>query len=401
MVLTGSGVDSDGSITSYQWTQNSGTAVELLNSDNATVSCTAPGADANQPLVFELIVTDNDGATATDLIDVYVVDPVQSAGADKRVTAQSKVYLDATADPAQGAALQYLWQQTGGVNVTLLGSDKADATYVAPATSGEELSTFTLTITYENGAVHSDEVVITAVDASKMPIDDILFGSGDLSTCVNYTARLNGWTYVSELTNLLCESPYKMSGFVGIENLTALRELELGYTGKQSNTNISDKDSHRLSNLTALNRLLLKAGDYYDLTFLQHLTSLTELHLSTLASNRDLPADLSVLVNLQALTKLSLVEWAMYEGVSDISVLTQLPELTSLFFNFSSFSDYSILAGVKKLKRLSVPEGVPNLTQLEQFPALEELHIWNAHNVDFSPLVNIKTLRSLTVGNTT
>ena len=74
MTLDGTGsTDSDGTITSFAWTQTSGPAVTLTGADTATPSFTAPTGPAS--LTFELTVTDNDGATDTDSVTVTVTAP--------------------------------------------------------------------------------------------------------------------------------------------------------------------------------------------------------------------------------------------------------------------------------------------------------------------------------------
>ncbi|MBU3002142.1 PKD domain-containing protein [Paraglaciecola arctica] len=68
--------DSDGTIVSYQWSQSAGTAVAL--SDNSVVSptFTSPTLNALETLMFQVTISDNDGATATATTEV-VVNPVK------------------------------------------------------------------------------------------------------------------------------------------------------------------------------------------------------------------------------------------------------------------------------------------------------------------------------------
>ncbi len=72
--LTAQPVDSDGSIQSVVWTQISGRSVVLENAETNNASFTAPDVDQTETLSFEILVTDNDGATATDSVNVTVVD---------------------------------------------------------------------------------------------------------------------------------------------------------------------------------------------------------------------------------------------------------------------------------------------------------------------------------------
>ena len=62
--------DSDGKIISYLWQQKSGLNVDLSESGSNTLSFTAPNVSAEQQLIFELTVTDNDNATTTKEITI-------------------------------------------------------------------------------------------------------------------------------------------------------------------------------------------------------------------------------------------------------------------------------------------------------------------------------------------
>lgn len=73
--LDGSGSnDGDGTITSYAWTQIFGKSVRLNNADSAVANFRAPRVRRNTTatLVFELTVTDDQGATASSQVTVYV-----------------------------------------------------------------------------------------------------------------------------------------------------------------------------------------------------------------------------------------------------------------------------------------------------------------------------------------
>lgn len=82
--LAGSGSDPDGSITSYQWTQTSGPAVSLTNASQASASFIAPVVGVATSLSFQLMVKDNNNATATDEV-VVTVNPAGVASAEQWV----------------------------------------------------------------------------------------------------------------------------------------------------------------------------------------------------------------------------------------------------------------------------------------------------------------------------
>jgi hypothetical protein len=78
VTLSGSGTDSDGNVVSYRWIHISGQAVTLLNADSASTSFEAPSSSTELVLTFQLTVTDDDGALASDTVDI-TVNPVSEA----------------------------------------------------------------------------------------------------------------------------------------------------------------------------------------------------------------------------------------------------------------------------------------------------------------------------------
>lgn len=72
VTLTGSGTDSDGTITSYAWAQTTGPTV-TLDGSGATRTFTAPVTLTGATLGFQLTVTDDDAATDTDTMTVTVL----------------------------------------------------------------------------------------------------------------------------------------------------------------------------------------------------------------------------------------------------------------------------------------------------------------------------------------
>ena len=72
VTLLGSGSDSDGTIVSYRWRQTSGTSITLTGANTRTASFTAPDVVSDEDLMFELTVTDDNGASDTDAVTVTV-----------------------------------------------------------------------------------------------------------------------------------------------------------------------------------------------------------------------------------------------------------------------------------------------------------------------------------------
>lgn len=95
VTLAGQGSDSDGSVVAYAWRQLSGPAVSLSGAGSASASFTAPTVTSAQVLRFQLTVTDDDGATGSDTVDV-TVQPAPTTGS---------VTLTVIIDGGPGAAL--------------------------------------------------------------------------------------------------------------------------------------------------------------------------------------------------------------------------------------------------------------------------------------------------------
>ena len=87
--LSGSGSDADGTVTSYKWTKISGpSAYNIVNASSPVTEVTGLVEGVYQ---FELKVTDNDGATDNDIMQVTVKPspnqaPNANAGPNKTIT---------------------------------------------------------------------------------------------------------------------------------------------------------------------------------------------------------------------------------------------------------------------------------------------------------------------------
>lgn len=180
--LDGSGSsDPDGTIASYSWTQTAGESVTLDGGDTATPSFTAPNVGAaGDTLTFELTITDSDGGTDTDSVDIAVnnanQNPVADAGSDQTVNEGDNVALDGagSSDP-DGTIASYSWSQTAGESVTLDDPNNASPSFTAPdIDSAGDTLTFELTVTDNDGAADTDsvDVVVNNVVTNEAPTAD-------------------------------------------------------------------------------------------------------------------------------------------------------------------------------------------------------------------------------------
>src|SRR5919108_768683 len=164
----GGSADTNGSISTWAWTQTDGTAVTLASAGTATPSFTAPASHG--AMTFQLTVTDNGGASHSDTVTVTVnAIPVANAGADQAVSAGAAVSLTGAATDADGSIASYSWTQVSGPAVTLSDAGSATPTFTAP--SATTTLTFELTATDDRGATHVDSVVISVLLVTRPPDD--------------------------------------------------------------------------------------------------------------------------------------------------------------------------------------------------------------------------------------
>ena len=174
VVLSGSGTDANGTITAYQWKQESGPGTADFSSltiPDPTVSGLLEGI-----YVFSLTVTDNDGGvSAADEVLVTVQPqevegnqlPLVDAGDDKIITLPlNSTSFTATASDPDGSIASYSWitlSSPSGSTVTLAGESTANLDVTVDLAGAY---TFQVTVTDDKGATASDQVNLTVNEAT-------------------------------------------------------------------------------------------------------------------------------------------------------------------------------------------------------------------------------------------
>jgi len=179
VALDGTGsTDSDGTVVAYSWAQIGGTLVdELVDAETATPSFTAPVVTVDEFLSFELTVEDDDGATDTDIVQVFVwkqeYPPTVDAGPDQDVLAGANVVIEATVDDPDGQVDPTItWTQTGGPAVELYSTDNAVTGFIAPSdVDCAEWVKLEISVTDDQGYTATDEVAIFIVGGSKTTLE--------------------------------------------------------------------------------------------------------------------------------------------------------------------------------------------------------------------------------------
>ena len=190
--LNGGGTDLDGVVASYNWVRTGGTiggSVTLSDANNAIPTFTAdilPADSADVIHDFTLTVTDDDGATATDMVTITVEAlkaPVANAGDDQTVLPGMIVSLDGSGSTHdRRGAVSYSWKRTGGTggSMTLTGADTARPSFTANSYSASTSSpdakiityVFTLTVTDRAGESSADTVTVTVEAPFAPPVAD-------------------------------------------------------------------------------------------------------------------------------------------------------------------------------------------------------------------------------------
>lgn len=194
VTLDGSGSsDSDGTIVGYSWTQTDGTTVALTNASTAKPTFTAP--NISETLTFELTVTDDAGATATDFVYVNVFQankpPVANAGPDQTVDEGLTVTLNGSnsSDPDDGIA-SYQWVQTEGTAVSLSDPAADKPTFVSPDVGQDGAALiFELTVTDKSNRTSTDTCIVNVSWINEAPTAD---AGPDQSVNEGTTVKLNG-----------------------------------------------------------------------------------------------------------------------------------------------------------------------------------------------------------------
>lgn len=145
--------DLDGTIVSYQWEQVAGIPVSLTGANTSKVTFSVSEVPKVEKLTFNLKVTDNDGATGTDVVVVTVQPkdakpgnsaPVARVSAPDRVKAGEVVVVDASGSTdADNDPLTYHWDIPSGLKVDI---DGARVSFIASEYNQDTSLLFTVSV---------------------------------------------------------------------------------------------------------------------------------------------------------------------------------------------------------------------------------------------------------------
>ncbi|MBL0181180.1 MAG: T9SS type A sorting domain-containing protein [Chitinophagaceae bacterium] len=171
VILSGSGIDPDGTITAYLWTQVSGPAASTIA--NANTAATSVTGLVQGVYLFELRVTDNSGAFGRDTVQVTVnptaanIPPTANAGPDQSITLPvNATILSGSGTDLDGTVTAYLWTKISGPAAGTISNPATSATSVTGLVQGSYQ--FELRVTDNNGAFGRDTMIVV-VNAANIP----------------------------------------------------------------------------------------------------------------------------------------------------------------------------------------------------------------------------------------
>ena len=178
VTLTGTATDTDGTISSYLWTQVSGPNTATL-ANAATPSVTLGNLVAGI-YTMKLTAKDNSGGTGTATITVTVyavpanIVPVVNAGADKTILPPiSTLTVTGSATDADGTIASIMWTKVSGPSAVVSNANSLTLS-LSSVTSGTYV--FRLTATDNTGAATSDDmsVVVNTAPTVNAGADKVL-----------------------------------------------------------------------------------------------------------------------------------------------------------------------------------------------------------------------------------
>jgi ribosomal protein L14 len=217
--------DPDGTISSYSWTNVSGPATATITNGN-TATPTVSGLVAGQ-YVFQLKVTDNSGASATDQVSVVVSNqavsnqgPVANAGKDTTIPMPASTAMlngNGSWDP-DGNITSYTWKQVSGPNNAVIANSTSSSTQVNNLVQGGYI--FELDVADNKGAISTATVKVDVVSNLRFTSNLKLYPN-PVSTTLNVQ-------YLNELTGKVIVNVFNAGGtqvygaeFTKVQNLMA------------------------------------------------------------------------------------------------------------------------------------------------------------------------------------
>ena len=157
--------DSDGTIVSYNWSQLAGPDVTINDNSLAKLSLVAPNVEQADTMQFQVIVTDDDGETASANLDLQITVTGEQAAPDvyiyrSNINAMTGDTIDVGAeayDP-DGQIVSNQWQQLSGVDLAIADPQTANLQLSIPDLAIHQHASFRVTVTDNDGLTASADL---------------------------------------------------------------------------------------------------------------------------------------------------------------------------------------------------------------------------------------------------
>ena len=204
--LTGTGIDTDGTISSYSWVKLSGPTATISSPSSATTTVKSLVAGTYS---FQLTVKDNAGATATSTVQIIVQSvsnraPEANAGTTQTITLPTNsVTLNGSGTDSDGSIAGYTWRKISGPTQANISSPNSASTSVSSLVQGTY--NFELSVTDNLGSIGKDTVIII-VNSSANKAPEVNAGQDQsineptsvvtlTGTAVDYDGSISAWKW--------------------------------------------------------------------------------------------------------------------------------------------------------------------------------------------------------------
>ena len=189
--------------------------IGLLIVSTLVVSCDG-GDDATPTSTPTPTPTPTPTSTPTPTPTPTNVDPTAAAGTDQTMTSDAAVTLTGTGSDSDGTIASYVWSQEGGTGLTLSNANTATATFTAPVVTTVTSYTLKLTVTDNDGASGSDELVVTVNPAPIASLTPTLTAiSGNEQITLNWASVTDATSYT------LCHATQSLGTPADLANCSA------------------------------------------------------------------------------------------------------------------------------------------------------------------------------------
>ena len=158
-----------GQETTYLWSQVRGTSVSLTDQTTATVNFTAPTLSQEQRLSFIVKVSNANGSTSYDSVEVSVSPMVEDNIApllsveDFSTNELAQVSLASTTGDEDGYIYGYTWSQVSGPAVDIYNANRANASFYATDQADGTVYGFEIEVVDNNGATQRATLYVTTL----------------------------------------------------------------------------------------------------------------------------------------------------------------------------------------------------------------------------------------------